>query len=161
MSSQSPDRAQILDALIGEIRGFIASAILFNQKAADRLGINLTDCQCLNILQMTGAIPAGRLAELTGLTTGTITGVIDRLEKARFVQRVRDPGDRRRVIVQPIPDREDEIKQIYAAPGQATANVLASYSDQDIVIILSFFSQITNQRKEINHDRIKLESGDP
>jgi DNA-binding MarR family transcriptional regulator len=146
MSSDLPKRAEMLDQLLQEIREFIAGVVLFNQKAAESLGINLTDCQCLNILQMTGAIPAGRLAELTGLTTGAITGVIDRLEKARFVERTRDPDDRRRVIIQPLSERQAEIDRVYAAPSHATTKLLESYSDQELAIVLNFFTQATALR---------------
>jgi DNA-binding MarR family transcriptional regulator len=149
MSSHAPDspselRQRMLDALMPEIREFIAGVIIFNQSAADRLGIDLTACQCLNILQMKGAISAGQLAELTGLTTGAITGVIDRLTAARFVQRVKDPHDRRKVIVEMIADRQAELDLIYQAPAHRTITLLEKYTDPELAIVLDFFTQITN-----------------
>ncbi|HEY9639029.1 MAG TPA: MarR family transcriptional regulator [Coleofasciculaceae cyanobacterium] len=139
-------RQRMIDALILEIREFIASVIIFNQSAADQLGIDLTACQCLNILQMKGAISAGQLAELTGLTTGAITGVIDRLEKARFVRRVKDANDRRKVIIETTADRQAEINRIYATQGHATTTLLEKYADPELAVILNFFTQITNLR---------------
>src|SRR5918997_2875361 len=83
----------------------IAEVVLFNQAVADRLGMNPTDLQCLNMLLEAGPVAAGRLAEETGLTTGAVTGVIDRLERAGYAWRERDPKDKRRVAVHPPPGR--------------------------------------------------------
>src|ERR1700749_2956062 len=69
---------------------------LLGAAAADKIGINVTDLNCLNILALGGHLTAGELAKQTGLTTASITGVLDRLEEAGFVRRERDPGDRRR-----------------------------------------------------------------
>src|SRR4051794_32053548 len=80
-------------------RVFANQTVLYTQAVADQLGLNLTDLSCTGILSAEGPITAGRLAELTGLTTGAITGVIDRLERAGYVRRESDPNDRRRVVV--------------------------------------------------------------
>src|SRR5580704_17846553 len=69
---------------------------LLGQVSAERIGINATDLNCLNIVALTGPMTAGDLAKATGLTTASITGVLDRLEEGGFVRRVRDPHDRRR-----------------------------------------------------------------
>src|SRR5687768_7436133 len=73
---------------------------LHNRAAADLVGMNQTDWDCLDVLDWTGPITAGDLAKRVGLTSGAITGVLDRLEKAGLARRVADPGDRRRVIVE-------------------------------------------------------------
>src|SRR6476619_4044898 len=72
---------------------------LLGQVSAERIGINVTDLNCLNIVALTGPMTAGELARATGLTTASITGVLDRLEEGGFVRRERDPKDRRRVSV--------------------------------------------------------------
>src|SRR5215470_10853577 len=72
---------------------------LLGAASADKIGINVTDLNCLNILALGGHLTAGELAKQTGLTTASITGVIDRLEEAGFVRRERDPSDRRRVVI--------------------------------------------------------------
>jgi len=72
---------------------------LLGQVSAERIGINVTDLNCLNIVALAGPMTAGELARATGLTTASITGVLDRLEDGGFVRRERDPKDRRRVIV--------------------------------------------------------------
>src|SRR5262245_56300876 len=78
---------------------------LLGQAAADRIGITATDLNCLNILSLTGPITAGELAKRTGLTTASITGVVDRLEASGFVRRERDTHDRRRVVIYVILER--------------------------------------------------------
>src|SRR4029077_2451814 len=72
---------------------------LLGQVSAERIGINVTDLNCLNIVALAGPMTAGELARATGLTTASITGVLDRLEDGGFVRRERDPKDRRRVIL--------------------------------------------------------------
>ena len=76
-------------------------------EATEDVGVNPTDFGSLCLLLLHGPAPAGRLAELTGLTTGAVTGVIDRLEKGGFVRRELDPADRRKVIVVPDAERVD------------------------------------------------------
>src|SRR6185436_997645 len=88
---------------IGELgREESARSVMFLQAVAGRLGLSATELKCLDLALRAGPgepLTAGRLAVLTGLTTGAVTGVVDRLEEGGFVRRERDPGDRRRVIV--------------------------------------------------------------
>jgi DNA-binding MarR family transcriptional regulator len=86
---------------------------LFQQVAADRLGLNRTDLTVLSLLDARGPLTAGQLAEATGLTTGAVTGVADRLEKAGYARREPDPDDRRRVIVTLLRDRLDRILRLH------------------------------------------------
>src|SRR5271169_2979874 len=97
--SWSPERAALAMAFIAAIRKTGSLMHLMSQAAADRVGVNATDLNCLNILSFSGQLTAGELARATGLTTASITGVIDRLEEAGFVRRERDTKDRRRVVV--------------------------------------------------------------
>src|ERR1700743_1419267 len=78
-------------------------SVLHSQAMATALGINSTDLECLDLVMMRGRLTAGELAGLTGLTSGAITGVIDRLERARFVRRERAADDRRKVFVEVLP----------------------------------------------------------
>jgi DNA-binding MarR family transcriptional regulator len=82
--------------------------MMFHQAVADMLGLHITDYKCLDLMYRFGAMSTGRLAELTGLTTGVVTRIIDRLEKAAYVRRANDPTDRRRTIVEPIRNKKSE-----------------------------------------------------
>jgi DNA-binding transcriptional ArsR family regulator len=98
-SSWSPERAQLAIAFIAAVRKTGSLFHLMSQAAADKIGVNTTDLNCLNILSFGGQMTAGELARATGLTTASITGVVDRLEQAGFVRRERDARDRRRVVI--------------------------------------------------------------
>jgi DNA-binding MarR family transcriptional regulator len=98
MSSKRRRRA--MDALNREVRGWQADQELFDSTVMERAGINRTDWRCLDILGTRGPMTAGQLAEAVRLTTGAVTGVLDRLEAAGLVRRVRDTNDRRKVIVE-------------------------------------------------------------
>ena len=93
-------RAALLEQVMHEARRGGSIGTLHNRAAADLVGMNQTDWDCLDVLDWTGPIAAGDLAKRVGLTSGAITGVLDRLEKAGMARRVADPGDRRRVIVE-------------------------------------------------------------
>jgi len=134
---------------------------LLGQVSAERIGINATDLNCLNIVALTGPMTAGELARQTGLTTASITGVLDRLEEGGFVRRERDPKDRRRVIVNLNPG--PGLRQIGPTFGplvKAWRAAAASYSDQDLRLLLGFqrrFEDIV--RGQLARLRGDLESG--
>src|ERR1700754_345536 len=90
-----------------------AQGTIYASAVADSVGISSSDMDCMDFLNLEGRMTAGRLAELTGLTTGAITGVVDRMEKAGFVRRERDDSDRRKVFIALVPDRLKEIGEFY------------------------------------------------
>jgi len=142
MPKDSDKRSDLLGALGDQFRQLATATILFHQAVADRLGMHVTDHKCADILFRAGPITAGDLAERTGLTTGAITGVIDRLEKAGFVRRANDPGDRRRVIIEPLPKRiEREIGPLFESIGRAMADLCAQYSTPELAAIHDFIGR--------------------
>jgi DNA-binding MarR family transcriptional regulator len=156
MSSES-ERQKLLARLNDDFRQLSAGTILFHQAIADRLGMNITDHKCADILARTGPMTAGELARHTGLTTGAITGVIDRLEKKTFVRRVRDPHDRRRVIVQPVVKRmEKVIGPLFESIARSTTELCGSYSTEELALIHDFTVRVNQMTmKEVD----KLRSG--
>ena len=112
---------------------------LLGQVSADRIGINATDLNCLNLVALTGHMTAGDLARQTGLSTASITGVLDRLEEGGFVRRVRDPHDRRRVIVElgGGPGLR-EIGPTFGPVVKAWRATAAGYSDDELRLLLEF-----------------------
>lgn len=138
-------RADLLTLLEQELRQFAANTAIFNQHIADRLGINLTDFHCINLLDLMGALTAGQLGQLTQLTTGAITGVIDRLERAGFAHRERGSSDRRKVIIQPISEQiKSKIHPFFGVTSQAMAELYTSYTDAELAVIADFIRR-TNQ----------------
>src|SRR4051794_1476360 len=100
----SRGKRPVFEELLDEVRRSQLATDRFDQAVADALGVNRTDMRCLDVLEREGPVTAGRLAGSTGLTSGAITTVIDRLERGGFARRLRDPGDRRRVLVELAPD---------------------------------------------------------
>ena len=143
MSRDVPPRAELLNAVGYELgRELSTRTVLLHQVIAERLGLNTTDHKAMDLLSRAGPITAGELAELTGLTTGAITGIIDRLEKAGFVRRQSDPHDRRRVIIQPLMEHvERDIAPLFDSLAHAMAALCARYSDQDLVLIRDFMTR--------------------
>lgn len=135
-----------IDPLV-ELVGFRLSTatVLFHAAIADRLGIGTTDVKCYSVLRQSGPVTAGELAARVHLTTGAITGVIDRLEKARLVRRAPDPHDRRRVVIELIhdPEREQEMAQLYAPMGAAIQALVESYNAPQRALLLDFLLRAT------------------
>jgi DNA-binding MarR family transcriptional regulator len=106
-------KKELIDELVSEFRisGNLDSA--FDNLAAERLGVSRTDLHCLNAVENAGGLTAGELARETGLTTGAVTGVIDRLERAGYARRAPDPEDRRRVKVEVTPEFYSRADQIW------------------------------------------------
>lgn len=143
MSSDNPERAALL-ALLG--RTFVGEqavrTVLFQQAIADRLGLSTTDLMCLSFLRDAEPLTAGQLAEVTGLTTGSVTIMIDRLEKAGYAQRAKDPTDRRRVIVRPVPERiARDITPLYVSLGEAWGRAVERYSTDELAVILDMLTR--------------------
>jgi DNA-binding MarR family transcriptional regulator len=124
---------------------------LLGAASAERIGINVTDLNCLNILALDGRMTAGDLARRTGLTTASITGVLDRLEEAGFVRRERDPGDRRRVLVRLDAARGmRDVAPVFAPVVAAWRAVAAQYTDDELRLLLAF----QNQLEQIMRNRL-------
>ena len=105
----------------------VAQAIALHEAAAVSLGLNSTDLRCLALIASEGNPTPGRLAELSGLTSGAITGVMDRLEKAGYLTRALDPKDRRRTTLELNEGRVRELALAFA-PAAADADRLAAAS---------------------------------
>jgi DNA-binding MarR family transcriptional regulator len=118
-----------------------AQGVLFGQTVANRVGLSNSDMECLDFLILEGRVTAGRLAEVTGLTTGAITGVVDRLEQAGLVRRERDDHDRRKVFIAAVPENTAKIGKFYEHLQRAMLKVWDSYSDAELRLLLRFAMQ--------------------
>jgi len=137
------ERAELEVAFAAAMRRTGSLMQLMGQAAADRIGINSTDLNCLNILSFSGHMTAGELARATGLTTASITGVVDRLEEAGFVTRERDPHDRRRVVVQINLNRAmKDVGTVFAPMLRSWREMAARYSDDELRLIVDFYGRV-------------------
>ena len=142
-ASWSPERAKLAMAFIAAVRKTGSLMQLMSQAAADRIGINATDLNCLNILSFSGQLTAGDLAKATGLTTASITGVVDRLEQAGFVRRERDAQDRRRVVIHLNTEKAlGTVAPVFGPMMGAWQRMAAQYSDDDLQLIVEFYGRM-------------------
>ena len=133
-------------------RELSTTSIFFHQAIATKLGLNVTDTRCFELMSRYSDRPltAGDLARATGLTTGAVTGILDRLEKARLVERFRDPSDRRKVFVRPRPDALQQFGRLYGGLATASMQHAAAYSTKDLQLIAEFLEgnlQILREQK--------------
>ena len=141
MSSGSQEKhAEVLGELTRELRQFNGLGASFFRAAAARIGMAVTDMQVMDILDLTGPSTAGQLANLTGLTTGAITRILDRLEEAGLVRRERDPNDGRKVIVRLERGKDEmhKVRSILDSVGKTWDEVASRYDDEQIAFLLEF-----------------------
>lgn len=156
MSRKKVKRSQILAEIEAAGRKMSTFTVLFHQAIAEKAGLSGTDHKYLDILFQEGSMTAGQLAELAGLTTGAVTGLIDRLEKQGLVKRESAPDDRRKVIV--VPQTEAAMQKlgpVFTRFQQQMDQFYESYSDEELEIVkrylldtVSFFSKQIKEMKE-------------
>ena len=136
-------RAELSDAVLVAGRSLGNSSSMLLAACADRLGLHSTDWGC--VLLLNEALPepltAGQLAELTGLTTGAVTGVLDRLEGAGFVSRARDPGDRRRVVVRLVPESMARVGTMFEGLIADLRALHGDYSDAELAVFADILTR--------------------
>ncbi len=135
------ERERLLKRVGQELgRELTTSNVFLHTLIATRLGLNATDTRCLEILARSGTTPitAGALTKATGLTTGAVTGILDRLERAGFVKRVRDSNDRRKVFVKLVPRTGSKLTKLYESIGAAMGRLVSRYSTSELQLIESF-----------------------
>ena len=136
--SSAKTRAALMQELEHAIRRSTGSGAIFSQTVANYVGVSSSDLECLDFLNLEGRVTAGRLAEVTGLTTGAITGVVDRLEKAGFVRRERDDEDRRKVFIAPVSENIAKVGKCYEPVQQAMLKLWSAYSESELRLLLRF-----------------------
>lgn len=136
--SRAESRAALMQELEEALRRSSAQGVLFGQAVANVVGISGSDLECMDILNLEGRVTAGRLAEVTGLTTGAITGVVDRLERAGYVRRERDESDRRKVFISVVEEKAAEIGKFYVPMQEAMYRHWSRYTDDELQLLLRF-----------------------
>ena len=137
---ESLGREELVKVLDQEMRAQSAWTLFFHSTVAERLNLNPTDHKCLDLISrnydtsMGGVfMTPGQLARATKLTTGAVTGVLDRLEQAGYVSREHDPEDRRRIIVRPVPERiKADIWPLFEWLSAEFQKLCGEYSEQEL-----------------------------
>ncbi|AVH96339.1 hypothetical protein GCM10010497_11710 [Streptomyces cinereoruber] len=141
MQGKSRPPATVGEA-IQRMDAYVALGLIGQQEVAQALGVNVTDLTCLGHVLGAGEEPlsAGDLAERANLTTGAVTGVLNRLEKAGYAHRVPDPGDRRRVRVVADPDAAARLVELYGPFYARLEQVFARYTPEETAVIADWFA---------------------
>jgi len=152
-------RAELRDDVLSEVAEELRLSGVTNdiadQVVADYLGLNRTDTRCLDIIERLDGVSAGRLASEAGLSTGAVTTVLDRLERAGYARRVQDPGDRRRVLVELTPAARRELQELYAPLVDATMRQLEGYTTDEVSLVRDFMRD--NRRlNEAHAERVRV-----
>lgn len=121
------------------MRRFVSGLVIYSQTVAERLGINATDLHVLNLLATSPSMTAGQLAEATGLTSGAVTHILDRLSAERWVRRTTDPEDRRRVLVERLPDPQP-VESLFKPLGRRMGQVLCTMPEADRQVVFDFLA---------------------
>jgi DNA-binding MarR family transcriptional regulator len=139
MSPARKQKKDLIAELITEFRSVGNQDSAFDNLAAEHLGLNRTDLHCMNIIENSGGLTAGELAREAGLTTGAVTGVVDRLERAGFARRVPDPDDRRRVKVEVTPKWYARADKIWGPMASDWASRLGGrFSAEELERVIEF-----------------------
>jgi DNA-binding MarR family transcriptional regulator len=146
MSTQKikrPPRRELLGKLWDLGRTMSTQTVFLHQAIAQGVGLNATDTKCVDLILRApdGRITAGRLADLTGLTTGAITHILDRLEKRHFITRERDEKDRRKVFITVRKENLAPLVPKYEAIGKAYLKMLEQYDDRQLELICDYLEK--------------------
>ena len=136
--SSQAGKAGLAERLMLALRRSSAAGVLHGQTIARRAGLHPTDMECLDLILMSGPSAAGDIARRTGLSSGAVTGLIDRLEKLCLVERAADPADRRKVLVRVREDRIDPIVAAFTPLGKRMQAWRARYSEAELKLLLDF-----------------------
>jgi DNA-binding MarR family transcriptional regulator len=141
-------KREVYEELLREVRGSQTATARFDQAVAEAAGLNLTDMGIIDALDRDGPVPAGRLAAVTGLSSGAMTTALDRLERAGYARRVRDAGDRRRVLVE-VTERIQTLHQFYAEHAKYAERLYERHSQEQLELLLAMF----RESREFNERR--------
>jgi DNA-binding MarR family transcriptional regulator len=170
MSNVPPTRLELTAELNRAMRDASAKGILYSQAVAERLGIASADLECLDLIALRGPMSAGVLGEAIGVTSGAITGLLDRLERAGLARRERSREDRRRVMVRLLPAVERRVAPLFGPMEKAALGALSGYSDHELLLLLDFcrraseaatvaLSELRNQGRPASGSRRRPSAG--
>ena len=145
----SRTRDELIRALNLEVRRSQNRTDAYDEAVCEAVGINRTDHRFLDIIDQEPGITAGRLAEVSGLTTGAVTTVLDRLERAGFARRVRDEEDRRRVRIEVTEKAQAEVWPYYEPLARIGEAIKERYSDAELELLVDFMETAAAMHEQV------------
>ncbi|XYH96630.1 MarR family winged helix-turn-helix transcriptional regulator [Sorangium sp. So ce1128] len=153
-------KRRLVEELLVAVTDLQNTSEMVGAAAADKFGLNRTDARCVAYLMTRGPMTVGELAEASGLTAGALTFVVDRLEQAGYVQRARDPDDRRRVKVEPTDQARQVAEEFWGEISREAEAKLSGYTLEQLRLLIEFVQgQVDLQRRQAA--RLRDTSGDP
>jgi DNA-binding MarR family transcriptional regulator len=137
-------RRRLVTGIKDSLRELSSQLSVLNHHVGARLELRDVDLGCLELLARHGPLSPGALARHAGLHPATMTGIVDRLERAGWVARDRDPADRRAVLIRPLRERGAELYRLYAGMNNAMDQLCAGYSDEELTLLADFLRRTTS-----------------
>ncbi|MFG2866355.1 MarR family transcriptional regulator [Streptomyces sp. NPDC048338] len=141
-------RAEVIAALTAAGRDSSAASVAFHTAVAARQDLGATETKTLDLLERHGALTAKELAERSGLAPASVTGLVDRLERKGFVRRVKHPTDKRRVLVEPRPEKLAEIAPLFDDWAREVHELYEEFSTEELLVITRFLTGSTTRQRD-------------
>jgi DNA-binding MarR family transcriptional regulator len=144
-------KKDLIDELSQSVQRSSALTVIHTNAIADKVGLSATEFEAIDLIANNQPISAGQLARFCGLTSGAITGLIDRLEKGGYVRRKGDPNDRRRVLIEHVhaPEIEQKVRELYRPIGAAFYNLINAYTAEQIKFLVDHTNEMNEKVESI------------
>ena len=158
MARPSKARQELAQEMSSVFRRYQRAVDVLDERATTLMGVNRTDARVLDLLDQEGQLTAGQIDAGAGLTTGAVTGVVDRLEKAGYARRVRDEQDRRKVLVAPTDKLRVDSEAIYGSMLPKGEKLMQGYSDDELRLVIRLLRDVTDITEQ-HADELRRRSG--
>lgn len=140
-------RKALIDELDQTVQRTATLTVLHTNAVASKIGLSATEFEAMDIISRYQPMSAGKLAHMCGLTTGAITGIVDRLEKGGFVRRERDPNDRRRVFLQPVENKRKSrmVCDLYEPMRRGFERIIHTCTDDEVKLLIDIHKKLNDE----------------
>ncbi len=143
------------------IREYGISNVLFRNVVAEKLGVNVTDMECLGLLFHKGIATPSELSKHTGLSSGATTAMLDRLEKSKLIERRPNPHDRRGTLIVIVKEEAKKLEPLFISSRLAQNKLVSSYTEKELELLLNFFNKsVSMWEKEREKLQNNMKGGD-
>jgi len=151
MESTMKSKEELMGELSQSVQRSGTLTVIHTNAIADKIGLSATEFEAVDIITNNQPVSAGQLATFCGLTTGAVTGLVDRLERAGFVRRKSDPEDRRRVLLEhvQVPQIESKVRQLYQPIAIAYESLLSKYTPEQLEFLLEYTNTLNDEVEKI------------
>ncbi len=154
---KNPTRTNLKQRALTAVAEYGVNLTRFRNAMAERQGVNVTDMECLRLLFLRGTATPTELSRHTGLTSGATTAMLDRLEKAGWIERRPNPADRRGTLIAPVPSSAEKVAAWFEPARKAQDELISSYSEEELEMIAEVFERFTQlweyEREKLSRNR--------